>query len=199
MMAFVTCDNNNEIDEPDNQPAIIGSSTYIAAKPSKGFNYGYYYYIPKNINGVSKKYLLVEPNNTGKVSDDIKVHDDAAYNLINSGWGKSTADELLVVLLVPVFPRPTLGNSNLHVQALTRATLQVKSGKMARVDLQLIQMINDLKDKCDAIGIKVEPKILLNGFSASAKFANRFTAIHPGLVQAVAAGGSTIPFYQLLP
>jgi hypothetical protein len=192
MIAFVTCENNtgsnnNEIDEPDNQPAIIGTSTYIAAKPSKGFNYGYYYYIPESIKNVSKKFLWVEPNNQPGVSDDIKLSDDEAQNLINGN--KPIADELGVVLLVPVFPRPQSGNLG-NTLSLNRATLQNSTGNLARINLQLIQMIADLREICGNKGINVAPKVLMTGFSASGKFVNRFTAIHPELVQAVASGGS---------
>ena len=123
-------------------------------------------------------------------SNDLKVHDTASLNLI--GRRRPLADELGVVLLVPVFPRPRLGNSNLYTHALSRAALQTTKGSLARVDLQLIQMIDDFREMCQRGGISVAPKVLLNGFSASGNFVNRFTAIHPGRVQAAASGGLTV-------
>ena len=40
-----------------------------------------------------------------------------------------------------------------------------------------------------ALGYEVREKVLLNGFSASGTFANRFTLLHPERVAAVACGG----------
>jgi hypothetical protein len=39
------------------------------------------------------------------------------------------------------------------------------------------------------MGIKVESKIFMNGFSASGTFTNRFSLIHPDKIQALAVGG----------
>ena len=52
-------------------------------------------------------------------------------------------------------------------------------------------MIDDLKEKCRNNGLYLETKNLMNGFSASGSFSNRFTAIHPENLQAVASGGVT--------
>jgi len=75
------------------------------------------------------------------------------------------------------------------VSALNRVAILTTSGRLARVDLQLIKMVEDAKALCESIGIKLEPKILIEGFSAGGRFGNRFTALHPELVQAVASGG----------
>ena len=82
-------------------------------------------------------------------------------------------------------------------QTLNRIALQTKTGKTARVDLQVIQMIEDLKEICGSIGIEVETKVLIEGFSAGGHFGNRFTALHPELVQAVASGGISQPILPI--
>jgi len=188
---FIACDNGTtEIggsDGTSSEPIENiekGRPVYVEAKPNKGFNYGYYYYIPNNVT--SATYLLVEPNNTGTVSDVIEFHDERASRIIQNQ--RSWADNLGVALLVPVFPRPA-NNWQMYIHALDRDTLMNKKGLMARVDLQLIQMIDDFRKSCQSKGITVASKVLLNGFSASGNFVNRFTAIHPGRVQAVASGG----------
>jgi len=158
----------------------------VEANPDKGFNYGYYYYIPRSIRNAPKKYLLVEPNNTGIASDDMAVQDAATKN--NMSLAKIYVDEVGCVALVPVFPRPE-SNWRMYTHDLDRDTLMNKTGLMARLDLQLIQMILDLREKCQNMGINLEPKFLMDGYSASSHFVNRFAAIHPELVQAVAAGG----------
>ena len=177
-MAVITCDSsgNGTSSEP------IGF--YVGAKPGRGFNYGYYYYIPGNVTGAT--YLLVETNNSERVSDVMDFHAERAQMLIrNQSWW---ADQLGVALLVPVFPRPRT-NGLMYTHALDRDTLLNNTGDLARIDLQLIAMIDDFRELCQSKGISVASKVLMNGFSASANFANRFTAIHPGRVQAVATGG----------
>jgi len=181
--AFITCKNDISL----NDSAYGGEGiqpTFVTASKESGFNYGYYYYIPKSAK--RKTYLFVEPP-TPSASDDMKVHDEAAQDIIQ--WRKSIADEMGVVLLVPVFPRPLSGNLG-STLSLNRATLLNNTGSLARIDLQLICMIENVKKISQNEGINLESKIFLNGFSAAGKFVNRFTAIHPELVQAVASGGS---------
>jgi hypothetical protein len=95
------------------------------------------------------------------------------------------ADELGCVVLVPVFQRHEL----IYTYSLNRATMQIKTGPVARLDLQLIEMIDDLKEKCKNADINLEKEILMDGYSASGQFVNRFTAMHPELVKAAASGG----------
>jgi hypothetical protein len=190
VLAFLACDSDTT---PINWESIPEEPTFVPANPGKGFHWGYYVYIPRNVRNVS--YLLVEPNNTGTTSDDISVHDAAALNIIR-WWGRSYADELGVVLLVPVFPRPA-SEWWMYTHALNRRTLQNNTGPLARIDLQLIRMIDDLRERCQSMGILLEPKFLMNGFSASGNFVSRFTAIHPGLVQAAAAGGFSLPIVPI--
>jgi hypothetical protein len=186
VITFTACDNGI------NHGGEGVQITFVDAKPDKGFNYRYYYYIPSNAKKTT--FILVEPNNTGTTSDDMNVHDQRAESLINGR--KGYADELGVVLLVPVFPRPA-NNWQMYTHALDRDTLLNKAGDLARIDLQLIKMIDDLRVICQSEGISIDPKTLMNGFSASGDFVNRFTAIHPDLVQAAVSGG--IGFTPLLP
>jgi hypothetical protein len=181
-LAVVGCDNGYGIEE-----TVEEGLSYVSANPKQGFNYGYYYYIPQSVGAGSTTYLLVEPNNTGRTSNDIKVHDDEARNLINMR-AKGYAAALDCILLVPFFPRPA-SNGNMYTHALDRVTLKNKTGKMARLDVQMIRMIDDVTERSRSKGIDLKPKVLMDGFSASGTFVNRFTAIHPGLVQAVASGG----------
>ena len=174
---------------PDEDAGFFG--TWVVADPSNGFNYGYYYYIPNTLQLASKKYLLVIPNNSGGLTnytiDSRQIHARAAQGQINSN--KYLADELGVVLLVPAIPRPWSTPPDIEPQILNRVALQTSHGNHARVDLQLTRMIDDVKNICAGWGIDLEPKVLLNGFSASGNFGNRFTALHPDLVHAVVSGG----------
>jgi len=202
--------SNNDI--PNNPPSGSGDVkynqiTFVEARKDKGFNYGYFYYIPSSIQNQSKKYLLVEPNNSPYANDDLDYHKEMAQGTMQYVQ-LNFSSKIGCATLVPVFPRPDVIESNpysfdpetlkmdpaeLYVHALTRYVLQQEKdgdhGDLVRVDLQLIKIIEDLMEKCESAGIKLEAKFLMDGFSASGNFVNRFTAIHPELVQAVVSGG----------
>ena len=186
-LLFISCTTTSKNIIKEDYQLVINEVTYVAANPGKGFNYGYYYYIPESINNAEKKYVLVEPNNTGFKTNDMNEHDNEARNLIFSR--RYFSDQLSVALLVPVLPNPESGETYTH--ALDSDTLRIKIGKLKRIDLQLISMIDDLKERCQDNSLYMELKIFLNGFSASGGFVNRFTAIHPELVKAVSSGGNS--------
>lgn len=61
-----------------------------------------------------------------------------------------------------------------------------------RVDLQIINTINDAKNKINQeTERKVADKIFLNGYSSSGVFAQRFALIHPEIVGRVLIGGAS--------
>lgn len=159
----------------------------IVAAPSKGFHYPYLLKLPTNARLDGTTYLLVEPNNTGRVSDDFAVHADAAKKLANSAVGSFVAKRLDLPLLVPIFPRPETGWET-YTHALDRDSM-LKDGPMRRLDLQLLAMIDDARKRLRGYGVATHQKILLTGFSASGTFSNRFTLLHPEKVHAVATGG----------
>lgn len=166
-------------------PIEMGTTQLIEAAPSKGFHYPYVLRMPKEARAT---YLLVEPNNTGKVSDDLAVHTEAARALTKNAVGAYVATKLDVPLLVPVFPRPQT-NWQIYTHALDRDAMEIASGPMRRLDLQLLAMIDDARARLRASGVKAKEQVLLTGFSASGTFANRFTIMHPEHVRAVAIGG----------
>lgn len=60
-------------------------------------------------------------------------------------------------------------------------------------------MISDSKQRLKDIHLYVHDKVFINGFSASGSFVNRFTALHPEIVQAVAVGCiTTLVFTPLI-
>lgn len=165
----------------------------IPGNPSNGFQWEYILYIP---NKVTINKLLVVPNNTGTVSDNIDIHKENAKGLIL--YKSKLADELGVPLLVPIFPRPR-SHDELYTHALDRATILTNISELKRLDLQLIAMIDDSKKILSQNGIKLDEKILMSGFSASGDFTDRFTFLHPEIVKAAVIGGSAniIPYNNL--
>ena len=172
-----------------------GELVHVRADKSAGFNYDYYIFIPDSVNDDS--YMLVEPNNTGGTDDDISVHESAVLDDISSGKSHRLARELGTPLLMPVFPRPA-SDWRIYVHALDRDSILLTDGDMARVDRQLIAMIDDAKTRLTEKGCKMKEKIFMNGFSASGSFVNRFTALYPQMVKAAAAGGvNSMPILPL--
>lgn len=161
----------------------------VAKNPKKGFYHEYILFIPKKTPLYKKTFLLVEPNNTGKISDDIAVHKKYAIDLASvSSVGNNVSTELRLPLLVPVFPRPE-SDSLMYTHALDRDVIVQKSRELKRLDLQLLHMIDDAKRMLISMDIPVESKVFMNGFSASATFTNRFSFLHPDKIKALAIGG----------
>ncbi|NIR11440.1 MAG: hypothetical protein GTN82_38985, partial [Candidatus Aminicenantes bacterium] len=131
---------------------------------------------------------MVEPNNTGKSSDDIDVHQESALHLVSRNYPNRIARSLGSPQLVPVFPRPRT-NWQAYTHALDRDTLEIEEGKLKRIDLQLTAMIKYAQQLLRVNGFKIHDQIFMHGFSASAKFCNRYSFLHPEMVKAVAAGG----------
>jgi hypothetical protein len=160
----------------------------IDPNPDLGFNFPYYLRIPKGLNQNEIQYLLVETNNTG-VNDTLLHHDREAYlQTTRNSLGSSICSKLKIPFLVPVFPRPAK-DWKIYTHAFDRDAANINSGDMKRLDLQLIAMIENAKEVLKKHSITVKQKILMNGFSASGTFANRFTSIHPQLVAGTACGG----------
>ena len=180
---FAFCMSSSAIAAED--PSLIE----VPAAPERGFHHGYVLFLPKPVDGGPPQHLLVEPNNTGRPDDDIAAHHAAAIALArDSSVGHFVAKRLGIPLLVPVFPRPS-SIKDTYTHSFDRDTILIREGSLARIDQQLIAMIEDARRRLAALGRPVSTKILLNGFSASGLFANRFTFLHPSLVAAAAFGG----------
>lgn len=154
------------------------------AAPARGFHWPYILYVPK---APRAGHLLVVPNNTGYTTDDVDLVRAASSCEVRRQ--AALADVLGAPLLVPLFPRPPVGDDdNLYLHALTRAALTAEAPAFRRVDLQLLAMADDARAVLAARGITVDAKLLLSGFSASGSFVNRFAVLHPERVLAVACG-----------
>lgn len=161
----------------------------VTRNPEKGFQHDYLIFIPKGTPLDKKLFLLVEPNNTGKISDSIEVHKKYAISLATvSSVGNNISTELKIPLLVPVFPRPA-SQPLTYTHALDRDVMLDSLPGLKRLDLQLLEMIEDARNMLISTGIQVDAKIFMNGFSASATFTNRFSLIHPEKIKALAIGG----------
>jgi hypothetical protein len=159
----------------------------VSANPAKGFHWPYYLCVPFGLS--PRTVLLVEPNNTGTTSDDLNFHDTAARNILV--WRSTFAIAHDLPLLVPTFPRPA-NPGWVYTHALDRYSLTttafVGGYSIERIDLQLIAMINDAREKLTAMGHAVDKRVFMHGFSASGAFTSRFSLLHPEVIKAAAPG-----------
>ena len=162
----------------------------VEAQEAKGFNFPYYLFIPGGTAKDKPIYMLVETNNSGMVSDDPEVHRAKALTLVERSYANEMARRLGAPLLVPTFPRPRPEtHSWAYTHALDIDTLEIEQGELKRIDLQLTAMIKHAQELLRTNGFKINDKIFMHGFSASAKFCNRYSYLHPDMVKAAAAGG----------
>lgn len=162
----------------------------VSASPEDGFNYPYFLSIPPDCDTSETVYLMVEPNNTGFVSDDLSEHIEKARNTATNPYylGRYFSEVLHLPLLVPAFPRPETG-WNIYTHSLDRDVMLQKDTDLERIDLQLLAMVRHASDTLRQMGITIRPRVFLTGFSASGTYVNRFTLLHPERVAAAAAGG----------
>ncbi len=161
----------------------------VNSNKEKKYYHPYILFIPKGTPKNQLTRLLVEPNNTGILSDSLSVHKKSAIKLASvSSIGNNISTELKIPLLVPIFPRPA-SQPLMYTHALDRDVMLEKNNKLERMDLQLIAMIRDARIQLIERNVLVRDKIFMNGFSASATFTNRFLFIHPEIVEAAAMGG----------
>lgn len=189
-----------EIEWSPGQPAADLAHPTLMEVPASAcanFFFPYYLYVPADLPKERTIRLLVEPNNTGRTSDDFEVHRQSAKHLVSGSYARRLAERLRTPLLVPVFPRPHQ-EWRIYTHALDRDSLLIRDGPLARIDLQLLAMMEHARAVLLDHGISTKPKVLMNGFSASGNFVNRFVAIHPEAVRAVAAGGvNGLPIFPL--
>jgi len=162
---------------------------HFNSDPARGYYADFYVYVSPNAQRAAREgkqiTILVQPNNSGISSDDPAVHRKDAWW---TGFERHRiANELGVVLLVPAFIRPG-EDWTIYTQALDRDSLTVERADLKRIDLQLIAMIDHARSALAADGIQTDEKILIQGFSASGMFANRFTILHPDRVKAATMG-----------
>jgi hypothetical protein len=161
---------------------------HFAADPDAGYHADFYLYVSPAARRSARAgsvTLLVQPNNSGINSDNHEVHRKDAWWTCFGRHG--IADELGVALLVPAFLRPAK-DWRIYTHALDRDVLTTERRDLARLDLQLLAMVDAARASLAERGINTDERFLIQGFSASGMFANRMAVLHPGRIKAVAAG-----------
>ncbi len=157
----------------------------IEANPETGFSYPYYLIIPKSEVASDIRPILVSPNNTGSLDDDITIHEENVQRRIRQL--ENGFKQLNLPILMPVFPRPKT-DWKIYTHALDRDSLATERNEYRRLDLQLVAMIDDARTLLEAEKIWTDKRVLMYGFSAAGMFTNRFAFLHPDRVLAAAVG-----------
>ena len=178
------------------------SPTLVDADPASGFEYPYYLHAP-DTDPVDSVPILVEPTNMPGPAPTLSAVRERAARRAEGGFGRRVADELGVPFLYPVFPRPVSDPVDwTHLtHSLDAETLAIEDGPLARIDEQLVAMVDHARERLADRGVPTRKRFAMNGFSAAGSFVNRFVALHPDRLVSVTAGGlngiALLPFAEL--
>ena len=173
-----------------NEPAIID------ADPDAGFFFPYILSVPEKTAQGRLLPLVVETNNSGAADDFEKTLADTLDDASGNGLGPMLSRYSGYPLMMPVFPR-TKADWRVYTHALDRDVMLIESGPLKRLDLQLLAMVEDARQRLEKTGHATHPKFIMLGFSASGTFSNRFAFLHPDRLLAVVSGG--VNAFPMLP
>ena len=177
---------------------------FIPANPSKGFYFPYFISF-KGISNLAdyKSTMMFDTSNNHLSFTNEETFSQLKYTIKNAShyvYDIGAKGNYITVMFV--FPRPWQ-DPVLYTHSLDRDSLTLTQersdalnrGNLVRLDLQYLAVIKDAKAQVTANNKKVDDKVFLFGFSASADFATRFTLLHPAGVKAVVVNASpTMPF-----
>ncbi len=160
-----------------------GKTIVVKANPEKGFHFPYLLKTSKKT--VDANYIVVESNNTGGHNKSIKGMTSKAKKSLGWVLGPSISKKLNYPMLMPVFPYATkeiekvLTNKNkykYYFPQLDSDVLKINIDKYKRIDLQLIAMIDDARERLlKENNQNINEKVIMVGFSSSSLFSARFT------------------------
>lgn len=93
-------------------------------------------------------------------------------------------------MVIPLLP--AMNEKGVYFQQLSKECFELPdTDKYYRIDEQVIHIINEAKTILESkFGIKSSDKIFLNGYSSSGVFAQRFSLIHPEIIETACIGGA---------
>lgn len=186
---------------------LTGKCTHfrVPANPEEGFNFEYVLIVPELVKKNTK--LILEEMN---YSTEKHFTEEEGIEYL---YEKSKSfrhpihycnSDTNYCILLPLIPRYYDSKLNLEIYTNQLSSLcfskEIKE-KYYRIDIQITAMINDATKRMALNNISIAKKIIIEGFSASGKFANRFTLLHPEYVELCIAGGLAgtliLPFRKL--
>lgn len=186
---------------------IRGTIYFIPADKEKGYSCAYELFVPENCKLDTT--LLVHACNTGKPCITLEeANKDARDKALKDGLTLTISSDLNMPVLSPCFPR--LKNyytqqlsSEVYKNDLSNINNRIDEEKLSDVEIeniqeqckdlpeQLCKMLESSKDIFKSLGITIDDKVIIEGYSAGSKFAGGFTALYPELIKACILGGTT--------
>jgi len=171
---------NDIINDSDESVIIEDNLVRVESKPSEGFHWDYYLFIPdsydENNTSTYNKHLIVEPSDNENGKRRAENH--------------RVSNRLGVPVMLPMFDRPANIEDawKYFILRLDRNTLMIEKEKFQRLDKQLIAMIDNAVNLLGQNNFDFNDDVYMYGLSSQAQFANRFTLLHPDRVKASVSG-----------
>ena len=192
---------------------IEGITYLIPPNPEMGYTCGYSVFIPKNCQKDTT--LIMHSCNTG---NNVPIHLKEANEIARKSTyerpnlGMWFGSDLSMPVMIPLIPRvqgyytQALGSKVLHndistlikdqdrrdiTERLSEEEIHQIQEQCRDIPTQVANMIKSAQLFLASIGINVDDKVIVEGYSAGSKFANCFTALHPEMVKACICGGNS--------
>jgi len=145
--------------------------------------YNWFTYVPSSVRKGELTYILVAGMFAGVLPEDYGT--DTESSARDMAYRIPIAQRERYVLLTPVLPR----KDGLYVASFQREVFGTSVASFwqrpdEKVELMIEGLIHELRES----GYMVADKVFMEGFSAGGMFAQRYALLHPGRVQALAAG-----------
>ncbi len=177
---------------PPQGPAVVLHPADAAIR------YAWFTYIPPRLRPGQRVTIWVTGLHGNLFTDDYAAVIEESRGMALSRAAR--AEEHGLAMLVPVIPRPRT-NAVYAVAFAPEVFRDSPDSPVFRPDLKLDAMIDAFTAELRRRGYEVRPRVLLEGFSAGAMFAQRYALLHPERVLALAAGqcggALTLPFERL--
>ncbi len=196
-----------------NNTVIDGTTYLIPPNPNEGYKCGYSIFVPKNCE--QNTTLIMHSCNTG---NNVPIHLEEANEIVKKStyerpnFGMNLGNDLNMPVLIPLIPRvrsyytQTLGSMVYHndvsilledqargneEEKLSKQEIRMIQEQCQDIHIQVVNMIKSSRLFLQSLGITIDTKVIVEGYSAGSKFANCFTALHPELVKACIGGGNS--------
>lgn len=180
---------------------------FVEENPDAGFHFPYLLYTP-SVPGERDDSTDPEPESwpllvrcsprKGSTSERDERF-ESGKNDIEQGRGRSLADELHVPTVVALIPAR---DDERSFYLLDHNSLQVSDPPHERLDLQVLAMVEDARDRLadDPDLPPIAEKFHMDGYSSNGEFIEQFALLHPDRVNALSVGGNgavTLPKTEL--
>ena len=171
-----------------NKPVNVdGYTVYVNTITKDGKMFPYILVYPQNIEENAE--ILVDTLNTGdseSTKNRIDVFVKGADEVSSYIRSKVPAPCLYVFIPKKDFSQEP------YYQQLSRECFTESDREYDRCDLLVLESIKDAQKKLESLsGRKISEKIVLNGYSTSGVFAQRFAMIHPDIISKAIIGAAT--------